>query len=103
MERSSGYLEQSSSHGSSGWRKATISFNKVRFDGHLELFWLLVFNSLSAGLGGEGRRCSDERLWSSSRWWGSQLQSGVHYMVAKISTMISGQGGHSKRCFDSVL
>jgi hypothetical protein len=40
--------------------KATVSFNKVRFDGHLELFWLLFFNSLSAGLGGEGRRCSGE-------------------------------------------
>jgi hypothetical protein len=38
-------------------RKATVSFNKVRFDGHLELFWLRFFNSLSAGLGGEGRTC----------------------------------------------
>lgn len=85
-------------------RKATVSLNKVRMDCHLE-FWFLVFKSLPADRGGEGRRCLGEEIRASSRWRGVHLlQSEVHHMVAKLASMISGRrGGHFKRCIGSVL
>jgi hypothetical protein len=37
-------------------KNASVSLNKVRFDGHLEVFLLPVFKSLPAGRGDEGKR-----------------------------------------------
>jgi hypothetical protein len=51
-------------------RKATFSFNKVSFDGHLLFLRFLVPITSPAGLGGEGRRFPGERSVGSSRWWG---------------------------------
>jgi hypothetical protein len=66
---------------------------------------LPILKSLPAGRGGEGKRCFGRHFKESSRWWGVYLlQSGVHHMVAKSASMISGhRGGHSKCCANNVL